>query len=767
MALEAGAALGPYVLVEALGAGGMGEVFKAHDTRLDRFVAVKIIAGERHDVEESRVRFATEARAIAGLNHPHICGLYDTGVERGRPYLVMEYLEGETLADRLGHGPLPLRDLLGLGIEVADALAFAHRRGIVHRDLKPANVFITRAGGAKLLDFGLAAMRGATDAGLAQLATQPVRVTDAGSIVGTLHYIAPERLDGHDADARSDIYALGAILYEMLAGRRAFDEPTQARLISAILTGEPAPFDPPSGTPPELRTLVQVALSRDPAERWQSAADVARMLKGIASRLGRRDDEPHARRTWKWPLAVSSLIAAAALLFAIGAWSRRGPERSPVSFFVHPPSGTTLGLTESTVQSAQLAISPDGRLLVFVAAESNGKHQLWLQPLDRVEARRLANTDGATYPFWSPDGRYIGFFADKRLKRILSGGGPAESLAEAPNGRGGTWTKDNEIVFAPNTNDSLHRVRARPGEDRATPLTTKGDDHDSHRWPQILPDGRQVLFFVQSSNPATEGIYITSIDNPSQAKRLRQASTNGLYAAGHLLYVADGVLLKHPFDATTATLSGDSTPLGLTVSASSAFYSPVSISDDGWLVTWSGEAASELVWHDRRGNPEPALGRGQYVDFRLSPDESQLAYAAVEAGFSASEILIFDFARKVRTKLTSSPKTDATPIWSPDGSRLVFRSNRNGIHELFERPAKPGGDDVPLFGSGGGGLPDRLHRRWHGGDLPRAAHRNELRRVQTRPDDKKAAPAGERAGQRGASSALDRRTAGLYLRRVW
>ena len=247
MALEAGTQLGPYVLVEALGAGGMGEVFKAHDTRLNRFVAVKIIAGERHDLEELRVRFATEARAIAGLNHPHICGLYDTGVERGRPYLVMDTLEGETLADRLGHGPLPLRELLGLGIEVADALAFAHRRGIVHRDLKPANVFITRSGGAKLLDFGLAAMRGATDAGLAQLATQPVRVTDAGSIVGTLHYIAPERLDGHDADARSDIYALGAILYEMLSGRRAFDEPTQARLISAILTGEPAPFDPPRG----------------------------------------------------------------------------------------------------------------------------------------------------------------------------------------------------------------------------------------------------------------------------------------------------------------------------------------------------------------------------------------------------------------------------------------------------------------------------------------------------------------------------------------
>src|SRR5688572_28237797 len=324
MPLHPGDRLGPYIVAHSIGAGGMGEVFKAQDTRLHRFVALKVIASERQEIEESRQRFASEGRAIAALNHPHICALYDTGFDRDRPYLVMEYLEGETLAERLQRGRLTLGELIGLAIEMADALDYAHRHGIVHRDLKPANVFIARPGGAKLLDFGLSAMRGATDAALAELATQPMRFTAEGSIVGTLYYLAPERLDGQEANACSDIYAFGVILHEMLSGKRPFDEPTQARLIAAILKGEPAPFDPPPGTPAELHTIVRVALARDPADRWQSIGDVAKMLKAVASRFGASATESAApRRSRAWTV-VPGLVAVA-LGIAVIALALRGP----------------------------------------------------------------------------------------------------------------------------------------------------------------------------------------------------------------------------------------------------------------------------------------------------------------------------------------------------------------------------------------------------------------------------------------------------------
>jgi hypothetical protein len=459
MPLQSGDRLGPYTVIQSIGTGGMGEVFKAQDTRLNRFVAVKVIAHERQDLEESRQRFASEGRAIAALNHPHICALHDTGFERGLPYLVMEYLEGETLAARLVRARLPLRDVIGLAIEMADALDYAHRHGIVHRDLKPANVFIARSGGAKLLDFGLSTMRSVTDAALAQLATEPVRVTDQGAIVGTLHYLAPKRLDGQPADSRSDIYAFGAILYEMLSGKRAFDEPTQARLIGAILRGEPPPLDPAARIPSELETIVRVALARNPDDRWQSVGDLAKMLKAVAARVAVPSAEQMGRKGARWPVLIPSLAAAVlAVVVAVLILRPDAPVRSDraISFYVPPPADGAMGLTDSSVQAAQLAVSPDGRSLVFVGT-TDRKRRLWLRQLDSIGARPMDGTDGAGYPFWSPDSKHIGFFAGEKLKRIPVAGGPVSVLCDATNGRGGAWSA-NGIVFAPDNYTAFYRV---------------------------------------------------------------------------------------------------------------------------------------------------------------------------------------------------------------------------------------------------------------------------------------------------------------------
>ena len=708
MPLNPGDRLGPYIVVHSIGAGGMGEVFKAQDTRLHRFVALKVIAQERQELEESRQRFASEGRAIAALNHPHICALYDTGFDRGRPYLVMEYLEGEPLAERLHRGRLALGELIGLAIEMADALDYAHRHGIVHRDLKPENVFIARPGGAKLLDFGLSAMRAATDTALAELATQPMRVTAEGSIIGTLHYLAPERLDGKEADACSDIYAFGVILHEMLSGKRPFDEPTQARLIAAILKGEPSPIDPPPGTPAELHTIVRVALARDPADRWQSVGDVAKMLKAVAARLGTSVTNPPAKkRSTRWTLVAS--VAAPVLGVAVVALALRDREVAPaqpaVSFQLPPPAGDAFGLTDSSVRTAQFAVSPDGRAIVFVAAAASGRRRLWIRSLDDIGARPLDGSNGASYPFWSPDGRHIGFFADDRLKRIPSRGGPAETVCEARNGRGGTWNAHGDIVFVPDNGTPLHRV-SEDGRVRPSPLLTLEPSQDGHRWPQFLPDGKHLLYLVKSTDSNVEGIYLTSVDAPATTRRLRGAPTNGLYASGRLLYVLDGMLLAQPLDAETGVLSGDRMALGLPVSVSTTFYSAFSVTEAGVLATWSaGNAVSELVWFDRAGKRLGVVDTpAQYIDFRLSPDQTRLAFARVDGG-ATPDLWVMDLARGSPAPLTSSPHTDATPIWSPDGSTIIFRSNRRSSHELFQRPAHRGGDDRLVYSSGAGTYP--------------------------------------------------------------
>ncbi len=712
MTLRSGQRLGPYVVIEPSGGGGMGEVFKARDTRLNREVALKVIALALSDRSEYRQRFAAEARAIAALNHPHICALYDAGHEAGHDYLVMEYLDGETLAERLTRGGLSLRQVIGYGIEIADALEYAHRRGIIHRDLKPSNVFLQHSGGAKLLDFGLATLRhaAARNDGVSGLATEPARITTEGSLVGTLHYLAPERLDGRDADARSDVFAYGAVLYEMATGRKAFDERSQARLIAAILSQEPA-IDASAGVPTELQWILQNCLAKNPDERWQSMGDIARVLKALARGKGNAGGQAQESRRlspgWLAAAGLLALLSVAAVAVVV-----RGPltgrpaitgVSSPVSFDVLPASAGVMGLTESTVKSTQFAVSPDGQALVFVAGVGRDR-QLWIRTLDNTEPKPVPGTSRAAYPFWAADSRSIGFFADGWLKKIVLPSGPPEPVCPAPNGRGGTWNRNGVIVFSPDTTTPLHRVSAAAGSE-SSPLLPRPATQNGHRWPQFLPDGNGLIYFVRSTEDHVQGIYTTTLANPNDPRRLRYSAANGLYSMGRLLYVVDGSLMAQDFDAATKVLSGDGAPLEHRVGGSSNFYSAMSASDNGVLATWSGDSLSELVWFNRNGDRLKTVGEpAGYVDFRLSPDGQRLAVAKVDSGSNTSDLFVVNLASDAREGLTSSPANDATPVWSPDGERIVFRSNRRTLHDLFERPSHSSGQDSVLFPAPGAGM---------------------------------------------------------------
>lgn len=708
MLLNAGDAIGPYVVVASAGAGGMGEVYKARDTRLNRVVALKVITHGFGDHPETRRRFAAEARAIAALNHPHICALYDTGHHEGRDFLVLEYLEGETLAQRLRRGAVPVRELLGYAIEIAEALHYAHRRGIIHRDLKPTNVLIARSGGAKLLDFGLAKLRvdPSSSDDLSGLTTQPLPVTTQGAIVGTLHYLAPERLDGHEADARADVFAFGAMFYEMATGRRAFDEKSQARLIAAILSSEPPPIDSAAGLPVEFQWIVQNCLAKNPDERWQSMGDVAKMLKGIArTESSGTAQSTRPMRSWLG-MTASALLGAAIMGSAVLFQQSRTPQqatRAPITLSVLPPAGHVFALSESSIKSTQFALAPDGQILVFVAA-ANGSRQLWLRELGRSEPRPIDGTTGASYPFWSPDSRSIGFFAGDQLKKVGLSGRAPQTVCNVVNGRGGAWRDDGTIVFSPDTTTPLFRVSASAGIPVA--LTKLAAGHVNHRWPQFLPDGR-LLFFVQSGDPNVRGIYLTTLDRPEDVRRIRAAAASATYAAGRLLYVLDGELMAQPLNAATLEPSGEAVPVGLNVSVSSTFQSALSVSPGGVLATWSDTARSELVWVDRGGTRLGTAGSSdRYVDFRLSPDDQRLAVSRVDSAANTTDLAMIELARGgAVTVLTSSPQSDATPIWSADGARLAFRSNRRGVYDLFETPSHGGGDARLLYSSGFGMYP--------------------------------------------------------------
>jgi Tol biopolymer transport system component len=677
--------MGPYEILSAIGAGGMGEVYRARDTRLDRIVAVKILPDHLSDRAELRERFEREARTIASLNHPHICTLHDIGHQDGINFLVMEYLEGETLAERLKKGPLLLDQVLRYTIEISDALDKAHRKGITHRDLKPGNIMLTKSG-TKLLDFGLAKLRQETSApniSLSKLPTADDAITAQGTILGTLQYMAPEQLEGKEADARTDIFALGAVVYEMATGRKAFEGKSQASVMAKILETDPPPMSSLQPmTPSALDRAVKTCLAKEPDSRWQTASDLCRELKWIA------DSGPHAgvtapvvgrqnlKKRIAWMTAAVAILVAA--LVAAVLYFRQSPaEVRAVRFTVAPPEKQTF--LPGPNATSFLSVSPDGNTLAFVAADSTGHSMLWIRDLDSQTAQPLSGTEGATEPFWSPDSRFIAFTAGASLKSVPVTGGPAQTLTASPAIGGGTWNRDGVILFGPGTAGPILRVSSAGGS--ATPATSLDPSRQQlgHEWPSFLPDGKHFLYFADGANPENLGIYVGSLDSKA-TKLVVNATSSPLYSSGYLLFLRAGTLLAQPFDADRLELKGDAIPI-----AEGVQFFPVNgravvaVSETGVLAYRSvpANAQIKLVWVDRKGAEQPLPAPPHnYVMPRVSPDGQRVAAGIEEAD---GQIWVYDLSRDTLTRLTFEGTNNIDPLWTPDGKRIVFKGNKNRL----------------------------------------------------------------------------------------
>jgi eukaryotic-like serine/threonine-protein kinase len=711
MVLLSGTKLGPYEIVAALGAGGMGEVYRARDTRLGRDVAIKVLAEELSSDPDLKARFEREARAISALSHPHICHLYDIGSQDGTDYLVMELLEGESLAQRLEKGALPFTQALRCGIEIAEALEKAHKNGLVHRDLKPGNVMLTKSG-AKLLDFGLAKPvqgLGAMTSGSIDTLSKPL--TREGKIIGTFEYMAPEQVQGLDADARTDIFALGAVLYEMLTGKRAFRGKSQISVMSAILEKDPEPVNATQPmTPPALDRVVATCLAKDPEERFQTAHDLKLQLKWIADAGSQSSLLAPVVVHRKWNESFAWAFAGVALfvvmLFAIGHFLTAPTEVSSIRSSVLPPEKSAFYFMGTG--GGPVTVSPDGRRLAFVATNADGKNLLWVRSLDTLAALPLPGTEGAGFPFWSPDSRFIGFFSDGKLKKIDAAGGSVQALSEAPLGRGGTMNADGVILFTPDARSPIYRVSATGGP--GTPVTEFETDSlgTTHRWPYFLPDGRHFLYLVvrPGGGSKTDGIYVASLDRKMN-KFLLRASSNVVYALGYLLFSRGNTLMAQPFDAKHLEFSGDAFPVAEQVQYDSLLWRGVfSVSQNGILAYQGGgieQVGTQLLWLDRAGKQIEPIGElAFYFTHSLSPDGQKLAVQVMDWQSKNSDIWVYELLGRTRHRLTFDSSIDShasDPVWSPDGSRIVFASNRNGHFDLYQMASSGGAKEEVLLQS--------------------------------------------------------------------
>jgi serine/threonine protein kinase len=686
MALTSGTKLGPYEIQSPLGAGGMGEVYRARDTRLDRTVAIKILPTHLSSNPEAKQRLDREARAISSLNHPNICTLFDVGHQDGTDFLVMEYLDGETLSDRLTKGPLALEQVLKYGVEICEGLERAHKTGVIHRDLKPGNIMLTKAG-AKLMDFGLAK---ATTSGAAPASSltmtlpgpssdQPL--TAQGMVVGTFQYMSPEQVEGKEADMRSDIFALGAVLYEMATGKRAFTGKSQASIVAAILASEPQPISSVQPmSPPGLDRVIRSCLAKDPEERLQTAHDVRLQLQWIAEAGSQAGASvPVAARSKKrhrLVLMATLVLAIVAILLAIG-YIQRAPT---------PPRllrVTILAPEKRSFEPFSFALSPDGSKVAFVASNSEQGAQLWVRALSSPSAEPLAGTEDASFPFWSPDSRYIGFFAAGKLKTVEASGGAALTLADAPLGRGGSWGPDGTILFAPAASSAIFRIPASGGIAKEATAVTESTP-TLQRWPSFLPDGRHFLFWAQTVNNG--GLYLGSLDS-REATQIVQSPVRAQYANGHLAYVRDGNLMAQELDLRKPGLMGEPVTIAEQVAMDDRGAAGFSLSADGKLVfIGGGGSAAVLGAYDSAGKQVTAIDSGTFVTGYFSPDGKKVAASRNNPG-KGMEIMIYDLVRATKTQFTFAQSRDDDPVWSPEGNTIIFDSSRSGKTDLYTRPA--------------------------------------------------------------------------------
>ena len=717
MVLEAKSRLGPYEIVALLGVGGMGEVYKARDTRLDRTVAIKICTGGLSE------RFEREARAISSLSHQHICALYDIGREGSVEFLVMEHLEGESLEARLRRGPLPIEESLRIAIQIAGALDAAHRKGIVHRDLKPGNVMLTRSG-AKLLDFGLAKITPAVEVSgtdTTRLASDSP-ITEKGTILGTFQYMSPEQLEGKETDARSDIFSFGAMLFEMITGRKGFEASSRASLIAAVISVNPPPVSTlqPMASP-ALDRLVQRCLAKSPDDRWQSAGDLRSELEWIAG-AGSMAGVPApiaARRVHRERLAWLGAGLATALLLVSLVWivvHLRNEPAAAAEVRFQIPAPDKLSFFSFQVP----AVSPDGQRIAFTASagipiESSGitGQTLFVRSLDATTATEIPVADSSPlFPFWSPDGRQIAFRSGRGLEKVDLSGGPPFTICTCPNSAGGTWNRDGVILFG-NFFGALYQVSAAGGDPK--PALPLAEGESGQLWPQFLPDGKHYLYLSLGVQPNQQGIYAASLDSTDR-KFIVAADTNAAYLeSGQLLFTRGDVLMAQPFNLSSLTLTGEPRPVADHIELSTSSFTGTetfatasfSASPNGVLV-WrrnlqsSQSAQSQLQWLDRSGKKLSTVGEpANYTQPNLSPDDSKLAVAIRDPQTKTRDIWIFDLKRGSKTRLTFDPADDFNPVWSPDGTRIAFTSDRAGQRDIYVKPADGSGQEELLLGEKG------------------------------------------------------------------
>ncbi|MBZ5696532.1 MAG: serine/threonine-protein kinase [Acidobacteriia bacterium] len=719
MTIAAGTKLGPYEILAPIGAGGMGEVYRARDAKLGRDVALKVLPERFARDTERMARFGREAKVLASLNHPNIAtihGLEDSGQTHA---LVMELVEGPTLADRIRSGPIPIGEALRIAKQMCEALEYAHEHGIVHRDLKPANVKVTADDAVKILDFGLAkAFEG--DASSIDIANSPTisrMATQAGVLLGTAAYMSPEQAKGKAVDRRADIWGFGCVLYEMLTGKMAFQGETVTDTLAAVIKEEPDWKQLPAGTPNHVRVLLQRCLQKDPRQRLRDIGDARISLEEVLSGAQDQTSVPStARSTSPWRLWVVSGIAGvllvATVLLTFLYFHQKPAASQAVRFEIPVPDKFTL--------NGDLALSPDGRQLAFIGTGADGQSRLWVRPVEAIEARPLEGTEGAAgWPIWAPDSRFIAFAAQGKLKKVESGGGPPVTLCDAASVLGGAWSREDKIVYG--SFAGLFQVSAAGGS--PSPLSTGG----ASVAPSFLPDGRHFLYAGAGSQSGGPGIYLGSVDTKEQPwKKLLADASAAVYAqssdpaVGYMLFVrgapvigGPGMLMAQPFDTRRMELTGEAVPIaeqisGLSFSASATdalVY--VRGPQTGIATGVRGIIQGQLTWFDREGKALGAIGDpGLYRTLALSPDGKHVAFDRGDPqGASTRNMWLYEFARGVTTRFTFDSGWDPYPVWSPDGSRIAFGSNRGGGFDLYQKTSNLAGEDELLYKSGDAKVP--------------------------------------------------------------